>query len=639
MAENNIDLKSIRKLLGMNFFIPSYQRGYRWTLQQVEDLLEDIKDFSINPSNFYCLQPIVVKEMTDNQKQLHNLDEMKQWYEVIDGQQRLTTLLLILNAYKIVLENCDLPTDFYNIKYERELSNDIQTKLLDDLDSIKESDDSTIDRWHVSNAMIYIKKWKEEKHINASKFCNSILDYEPDPNDSSKDIAKNIRVIWYECVEEDPITVFTRLNIGKISLTNAELVKALMLNRENFKKKDNPELIRLRQQEIATEWDTIENTFQDNSFWLFLHEAEYDRPTRIDFIFDLIAEQNALKLPEEELKLVGSDQYRTFRYFYAYFKNKQLADIEECWEKVKKYFQAFSEWYDDAELYHYIGYHLTYSRRGHKDLINKWMNAKDKDAFKTELKKLICQRLDKCPPLEYNYNVEGTDKRKCEPILLFHNIQTAINMNKHSASNILGMAYRFPFDAYKLEGWDVEHINSNTTNPEEDNETRKEWLINVYLSVTEDLQKEIVDYFDGEKRTEEDTTNLFNKVKSYIPELEKWTQQDKNRLWNYVLLDSSTNRSYGNSIFSAKRRIIITKDSGKDIAIPILKRDGSIELRSSGETRSCFVPPVTKQVFLKYYSATAGNNNYWDLQMDAPAYLADIESCINQLKTETNGKQ
>ena len=79
MAENNIDLKSIRKLLGMNFFIPSYQRGYRWTLQQVEDLLEDIKDFSINPSNFYCLQPIVVKEMTDNQKKLHNLDEMKQW--------------------------------------------------------------------------------------------------------------------------------------------------------------------------------------------------------------------------------------------------------------------------------------------------------------------------------------------------------------------------------------------------------------------------------------------------------------------------------------------------------------------------------------------------------------------------------
>ena len=42
MAENKIELKSINELLGMKFFRPLYQRGYRWTEQQVKDLLNDI---------------------------------------------------------------------------------------------------------------------------------------------------------------------------------------------------------------------------------------------------------------------------------------------------------------------------------------------------------------------------------------------------------------------------------------------------------------------------------------------------------------------------------------------------------------------------------------------------------------------
>jgi uncharacterized protein with ParB-like and HNH nuclease domain len=42
---NNIELKAIKDLLGMNFYIPNYQRGYRWSHQQVKDLLGDIKEF------------------------------------------------------------------------------------------------------------------------------------------------------------------------------------------------------------------------------------------------------------------------------------------------------------------------------------------------------------------------------------------------------------------------------------------------------------------------------------------------------------------------------------------------------------------------------------------------------------------
>ena len=65
-------MKLIRKSLGQlikekyDFFIPDYQRGYKWTRIEVLKLLNDIWDFKLNHGNdddsdFYCLQPVVVK--------------------------------------------------------------------------------------------------------------------------------------------------------------------------------------------------------------------------------------------------------------------------------------------------------------------------------------------------------------------------------------------------------------------------------------------------------------------------------------------------------------------------------------------------------------------------------------------------
>ena len=95
MSENKLVLKSINDLLGSKFYIPSYQRGYRWKNQQVKDLLKDLWEFKSNPPKhedgkekpFYCLQPVVIKP-TENDN-----------WEVIDGQQRLTTILIILNYF------------------------------------------------------------------------------------------------------------------------------------------------------------------------------------------------------------------------------------------------------------------------------------------------------------------------------------------------------------------------------------------------------------------------------------------------------------------------------------------------------------------------------------------------------------
>lgn len=67
MNGNKIKLEPIKDLKDMNFFIPDYQRGYRWEEQQVKDLLDDIYSFSKKKGagkekEIYCIQPLVVSE-------------------------------------------------------------------------------------------------------------------------------------------------------------------------------------------------------------------------------------------------------------------------------------------------------------------------------------------------------------------------------------------------------------------------------------------------------------------------------------------------------------------------------------------------------------------------------------------------
>lgn len=615
--ENNIELKSVSELLGMKFFIPSYQRGYRWTEQQVKDMLKDIWEFSQKQkSEFYCLQPLVVKRKDDDLlssiKAATSIEEvetlLKGSWEVIDGQQRLTTIFIILSELKEKV--------VYSLEFEtRNDSKDFLKNIVED------KKDGNIDYFHICQSKHIVSSWFGNNEEKKSKFKNVLL--------------YNVRFIWYESVDEDPIKVFTRLNIGKISLTNAELIKALFLNRSNFGEKDS-EHLKLRQQEIASEWDYIEYTLQNDEFWLFLHEKGYDRPTRIDFIFDLICEQNELELDEKIYEQIGSDDYRTFRYFYEYF-HTELADVEKCWNKVKSYFQTFREWYDDLELYHYIGYLIVY---GHplSELVAAWNKSKDKVSYLNDLKKEIKDRIKQCLPLDYQYKPldfqykeDGSDKGKCKPILLFHNIQTVIEQNKNNLNNEkyqIGVFYKFPFHLYKIESWDVEHINSNTTNEEDDLETQKQWLLNVYLSADNETQEEIRDFF--EETDEDRRKGLFQQIKRKFPQAEEWTGKDKNRIWNYTLLDSSTNRSYGNALFSGKRRVIIGKDKGMCIAVPKMTKDGKLQLTEETRAKSSFVPPCTKQVFMKYYSAIMTDANYWT-KIDAEGYMNDIKECLKIL--------
>lgn len=599
MPDNKIELKSVNELLGMKFFIPSYQRGYRWTEQQVKDLLDDIWEFSQKKkSEFYCLQPLVVKRKDEDIllnsiksaksiKEIENL--LKGSWAVIDGQQRLTTIFIILSELeeKVV----------YSLEYETRKGS---KEFLEKIDENKKNDN--IDYFHICQSKQIISSWFKNDEEKKSKLKDIILN--------------SVKFIWYESVDEDPIKVFTRLNIGKIALTNAELIKALFLNRSNFGEKDS-EHLKLRQQEIASEWDNIEYTLQNDEFWLFLHEKGYDRPTRIDFIFDLICAQETLGT----FGNVGTDDYKTFRYFYEYFKSNS-SDIEDCWKEVKKYFQTFKEWFDDLELYHYVGY-LIHQGEKIKDLYKIWEASCSKSDCVLKLKKLIADKIEGCNDLNKQYEIDGGPaKASCKPLLLLHNIQTVINQNKQIKSREeykLPVFYKFPFHLFKSERWDVEHIDSNTTNGLEKEKDQKEWLKYSVLGMDlpEELKERIKLFINGKEGRESFEALCQEIEKTNLSESWKNPEQDKNKIWNFVLLDAGTNRGYGNAIFSAKRRCIIGKDQGKkyliDDALSESIQDGAI----------AFIPPVTKNVFLKYYNTSVDSLREWS-ESDAKAYRQNI---------------
>jgi len=278
---NTITLYSISELLGKNFFIPSYQRGYRWDKQEVEDLLSDIHSFALKKykteKEFYCLQPIVVKKCDENDIHSNNLtsdQDNNVWYEVIDGQQRLTTIrILFTYLIKELYRDKSLydahKKRLYRLEYE---TGKVSTEFLDSIYPT----DKFIDLYFISEAYLTIENWFENQsnpQKAKEKLRNTLIDTREDKGEDGI-----VQVIWYEIASnpeghQNAIETFIRINLGKIPLTSSELIKALFLQEREFykgesKEKEN-EIAKLKQLQIATEWDRIESALHNEDFWWF----------------------------------------------------------------------------------------------------------------------------------------------------------------------------------------------------------------------------------------------------------------------------------------------------------------------------------------------------------------------------------
>jgi uncharacterized protein with ParB-like and HNH nuclease domain len=217
MVDNRLlETKHVADLLDMHFHIPNYQRGYRWECKHIEALLDDLYAFSVQMSEmenkagkFYCIQPLAVVV----NKQLSTKDEIV--YDVIDGQQRLTTLYLILSylqdARKFLCSG-SLTTAIFSLKYESrdsEFFDNEEYKNSDIKDAIR-----NIDFFYMTRAYKAIGEWFEKKQINKAlilevlipkkyKMITGLKGEELMKTKESNDKENDVRFIWYEVPSED----------------------------------------------------------------------------------------------------------------------------------------------------------------------------------------------------------------------------------------------------------------------------------------------------------------------------------------------------------------------------------------------------------------------------------------------------
>ncbi len=332
MKDSSICLKPINDLLAgdegdpAQYWIPAYQRGYRWTPLQVTQLLDDIWEFiqmseGGNRHAFYCLQPLVVKIRQEGD------------YEVVDGQQRLTTIYILLTYLKDMASM--LGKTRFQIRFAtRGKANE---PFLENIDT--ERAEENVDFYHICKAYETIEKWFSNRdQMHKLKLLQHLL------NDD--EAGRNVKVIWFELAEsDDPVGAFTRLNVGKIPLTNDELIRALFLKRKDSSEHEAAAL----QLKIAYEWDQLEKALQSDPFWFFLNNEPGQKQNRIGFLFELIIKNEGL--PE-------GTEHDAYGIFYAY--SKKLKDDsnkpEDEWLKIKQAFMMLEEWFEDRTLYHIVGF-------------------------------------------------------------------------------------------------------------------------------------------------------------------------------------------------------------------------------------------------------------------------------------------
>lgn len=586
MIHKEVSLKSVDKLMKMRFFIPSYQRGYRWTDQQVEDLLNDVNDFEPNESSWYCLQPLAIREMDRNDERLKNIKEIdtnQPWYEVIDGQQRLTTIFIALKVLQ--KGNGEFPKMVYETRPK-------SGEFLSNIHNTADKDAKYVDYFFMFRAKNTIETWAKNRPDRVSLLIEKLKD--------------RCRVIWYE-TDENAYDVFKRLNSGKIALSNAELIKALLLKGENFD--DETVLKRL---EMSADWDNMEQVLHDNSFWYFINpEPESSRfsCTRIDFLLEMVLRAGYFDNYDNAVVTKGQKE-NGYYIFSEASKIIRSSGWEKFWQKIQMCFRTMKAWYDDRQLYHYIGYLIN--RRGSEkldslcDLLFKSCRVGKKE-FLAKLRNrcintLIDENESECAFHDLEY---GKNNDKIHNVLLLFNLATTQNQTSEIA--------RYPFDEHfraAKRKWSLEHIHAQ-------NEKIARWTKEQLGVVVKLLPKieginELVEHLQS-KIHEPSNTEEFVKINQDVsravigafmgaPVMNEINEKGElsfstsfevdNHLTNMALLQGDKNAVLNNKLFPEKREILSKYENA--------------------ETKTAFVPICTSRVFFKHYSPSSQNPFVWD---------------------------
>lgn len=558
-----LGLRPVLEIEG-DFLVPAYQRGYRWGQQEVGQLVRDLHG---NLDGNYCLQPIVVKKAGGE-------------WELVDGQQRLTTLHLLVRALG--------GEPRWKLRYETrpESANFLAQP---DADRAR----TNIDFHHIWRAREAIK---QEIEAIDSKVRTAMLGA----------LGSGVQVIWYEApTHVSSVDLFTRLNSGRIPLDDAELFKALVLSQTLSTGSGNTHegvnSRQLRANELALEWDMIERDLRRPEQWAFV-AGNRTCATHISLLLEIVA------------GVAPSDGAGTFKVFDELSRRSRDEGVSAVWHQVVQLHERMLGWYADRRKYHLIGFLIAQSgpderhkmlreianqaaKRRHSDF-GQWLERQVRAALKVSRSDLASLRYD-------------TDHARIRRLLLLINVETTAR-NKHAEA-------RYPFAAHHAESWELEHIHAQNA-PELN--TVKQW--DEWISVHEQA---VLSLPDGESRdavlnsiamwrkaseTEAPVGDLFRDLAHEVlaftaGDIAVGSENEVHGIGNLALLSKLVNIGLSNSAFEVKRQKILAYD-----------REGD------------FIPASTRHVFLKYHSeADALQPHFWSAR-DRAAYLAEIEKILDQ---------
>ena len=541
------------------FFIPAYQRGYRWTPDEVYKLLDDISESAKNRAPRYSLQPIVVKNRDNGD------------WELIDGQQRLTTLWLIFN-YMHISGYQDFRAA-YNLEYETRPGCRDYLQTLDAQQALE-----NIDYFHLRAAHDAIAQWFETNAGNGQIKGNRITRIYNYLSDS-------VHIIWYEVpAEEKPIPLFTRLNQGRIPLTDAELLKAVLLTHADKERKT----------EIAAQWDSMERDLQRAEIWAFAAGGVQDDTrygTRISLLFDTLAQRKNHTTGKPP-------RYHTFDTLREQAESDSLA----LWKDVEALHAQILGWFEEPRWYNKIGFLVACGLPiGH---IQNHALASKKSVFDTWLDERIKNRLNvQADALDEDLRYDTKDGYVAlQRLLLLFNVQIC-----HA---------RFPFEEHVGRDWTLEHIHAQSAQSLTRAEQWKSWL--------EEHRKALLAI-----HTTDNTTTvipLLTAIDSAIPAVhdrgfgerfgalagqvqKALTPDDEgtdHTIANLALLSHGANAALNNAVFEVKRQKVVEMDK-----------------------YGHYIPAATRNVFLKYYTPAGRIQPHFWGTADKASYLQAIK---DQLK-------
>lgn len=536
-------------LHGKKYSIPPYQRGYKWDTKDIERLLKDINEFSPNEDLdlFYCLQNITLVECKDS-------------FNVVDGQQRLTTLIVILsylNEYKLINEKLQ-----YNVRRETE-------EFLEEY-IFKPSELRNIKNW---NQLLEVATKDYDYQdifylFNAYKTVQSWFKDNPDTVSVMKDkILNNVKLIVNLPKNIEEQELFENLNGKRVPLDGADLIRALIITRVAKKEvgdlddsiKQNV-LINERRVKIGLMLDRINLWWADdnkkNYFHQFTKGSKASDENTISF--------NDVTYPINYLYKLYVIAYGEGVLDMEFFEKKVIED--GFLEELQLLQRTMENWYNDKVLYHLILFTSTYAREksedsptlNFKELLKQW-----KELYRKDFIRFLKKRIANTEVFDDLIKQSERSKEENEKTAFSENwydkklvmVSTLLDIISILSSN---SAY-LPARHFKVYKEDLEHIFPQTPvgdrikDKVKQTQILKEYLeiINQSLSEEEKIYIDDCDInWDDQNWKDSIKSRINDKIKKVIP---------VNSLGNMCVLHESVNRGYGNDFFLEKRIDIMRK--------------------------------------------------------------------------------